>query len=265
MIQQIESVEANFHVLCSLALPLLSQDNLLRNAQIDVGEARACSGVSPHIPRSGENQPVHAVRSGGDQLATEQRLCAVIQYARSRANKTSVDSKGLERRPGVSHAWAIVEHGIVVIVEACRNVKRSARVEGDDTAESEIHGQVQDCGKIEPMSLMEVRRPPFAFQVVTVGRQRERTRSVVDRMGPGVPQQKLQPVGYRGSKAETETIRARAARSLKLIDIQETRVGACAGHRQGRVDVAHAVQLYPAEHRIFRREGSLASEVMLQA
>ena len=125
------------------------------------------------------------------------------------------------------------------------------------------------------MSLIEVRRPAFASQVVTVGRQRGRRReqarreqtrrSVVDRMGPGVPRHELQPVGYRGSKAETETIRARAARSLELIDIQETRVGACAGRRQWRVDVAHAVQLFPAQHRIFRREGSLGSELVLQA
>src|SRR5437879_12078161 len=107
MIQQIESVEANFHVLRALAL--LSQDELLRNAQIDVGEARACSAVAPHIPRSGLDQPVHAARSGLDQPAGEQRLGAVVEHTRCPADKTSVDSKGLEGRPGVADARAIVE------------------------------------------------------------------------------------------------------------------------------------------------------------
>src|SRR5437764_12575932 len=72
VVEQVESVEAQLQALRAFAL--LSQDEQLRHAQVDVGEGRTPAAVAPDIAWPGLDQPVHSARGARDQPAGEQRL-----------------------------------------------------------------------------------------------------------------------------------------------------------------------------------------------
>src|SRR5207248_9180723 len=88
----------------------------------------------------------------------------------------AVDDEGLEGSCGVSAGRAVAEQGVLVVVEARRDVVGGAGAQRNDAAESEMPGQVEAAGEVESMSLIVVRGPAFARQVVTVRRRRAQVR-----------------------------------------------------------------------------------------